>query len=245
LRPAEHLTGPHEYQAPGPGDLRSPCPFLNTLANHGYVNRDGRYISWSAAAKGIHEGYNFTWFQSYFIASAGFYTGIAHHLNPFWFDLEEQSLHRPWLVEHDASLTRLNWPDNNHNPNDKLVDQLLSLASSPGGLSARDFALHRINREAELNYKLNPIRHILSTGEVGLILPTIGRGEGSVLPPNPADRVIPKDWAYSFFHNERIPDDWVKPAKQTDPNTVNSCSQRVRDEMDKLRAQGYPKTTKS
>ena len=24
----------HDYKAPGPNDLRSPCPFLNTLANH-------------------------------------------------------------------------------------------------------------------------------------------------------------------------------------------------------------------
>ncbi|KAF8327865.1 uncharacterized protein EI90DRAFT_3066084 [Cantharellus anzutake] len=24
----------HEYRDPGPDDLRSPCPFLNALANH-------------------------------------------------------------------------------------------------------------------------------------------------------------------------------------------------------------------
>jgi hypothetical protein len=34
LKPADHLVGPHEYQAPKPGDLRAPCPFLNTMANH-------------------------------------------------------------------------------------------------------------------------------------------------------------------------------------------------------------------
>ena len=27
----------HEYRAPGPGDYRSPCPALNTMANHGYM----------------------------------------------------------------------------------------------------------------------------------------------------------------------------------------------------------------
>jgi hypothetical protein len=25
----------HPYQAPGPGDIRGPCPALNTLASHG------------------------------------------------------------------------------------------------------------------------------------------------------------------------------------------------------------------
>lgn len=30
------------WQAPGPNDLRSPCPVLNSLANHGILPRDGR-----------------------------------------------------------------------------------------------------------------------------------------------------------------------------------------------------------
>lgn len=31
----------HPYIAPGPNDLRGPCPGLNTLANHGYLPRGG------------------------------------------------------------------------------------------------------------------------------------------------------------------------------------------------------------
>lgn len=34
----------HQYEAPGPNDSRSPCPALNTLANHGYLPRDGKNI---------------------------------------------------------------------------------------------------------------------------------------------------------------------------------------------------------
>lgn len=33
-----------EYRAPTPTDLRSPCPVLNSLANHGYIARSGRNI---------------------------------------------------------------------------------------------------------------------------------------------------------------------------------------------------------
>ena len=33
------------YQAPRPGDSRSPCPALNCLANHGYLPRDGKNIT--------------------------------------------------------------------------------------------------------------------------------------------------------------------------------------------------------
>lgn len=31
----------HPYVAPGPGDIRGPCPGLNTLANHGYLPHNG------------------------------------------------------------------------------------------------------------------------------------------------------------------------------------------------------------
>lgn len=33
-----------EYRRGGPNDLRGPCPFVNSLANHGYIARDGRNI---------------------------------------------------------------------------------------------------------------------------------------------------------------------------------------------------------
>jgi len=32
------------YAAPVDGDLRSPCPLINSLANHGYINRNGQNI---------------------------------------------------------------------------------------------------------------------------------------------------------------------------------------------------------
>ena len=33
------VSGAHAWQAPGPNDLRGPCPGLNALANHGYFPR--------------------------------------------------------------------------------------------------------------------------------------------------------------------------------------------------------------
>ncbi|KAJ7167707.1 Chloroperoxidase [Mycena filopes] len=41
-RAATPATG--EWAAPGPNDVRGPCVGLNTLANHGYLPRDGRNI---------------------------------------------------------------------------------------------------------------------------------------------------------------------------------------------------------
>lgn len=35
------VTGDHVWVAPRPSDLRGPCPGLNVLANHGYIQRNG------------------------------------------------------------------------------------------------------------------------------------------------------------------------------------------------------------
>ncbi|EUC31640.1 hypothetical protein COCCADRAFT_6478 [Bipolaris zeicola 26-R-13] len=34
-------SGDHRYIAPGPNDLRGPCPGINVMANHGYLPRNG------------------------------------------------------------------------------------------------------------------------------------------------------------------------------------------------------------
>ena len=52
----------HKYIAPGPTDRRGVCPGLNTLANHGYVSRDG-ITTWAEAGNAIQTalglGYDF------------------------------------------------------------------------------------------------------------------------------------------------------------------------------------------
>jgi hypothetical protein len=35
------VTGEHAWVAPGPNDIRGPCPGLNALANHGYFPHNG------------------------------------------------------------------------------------------------------------------------------------------------------------------------------------------------------------
>ena len=35
------VSNAHAYKAPGPTDLRGPCPAMNAVANHGYIARNG------------------------------------------------------------------------------------------------------------------------------------------------------------------------------------------------------------
>ncbi|KIW68108.1 hypothetical protein PV04_04075 [Phialophora macrospora] len=43
------------YARSGPNDLRGPCPLINSLANHGYINRDGRNIPASQLNAAMNE----------------------------------------------------------------------------------------------------------------------------------------------------------------------------------------------
>src|ERR1700744_127014 len=43
------------YAPSGPNDKRSPCPLINSLANHGYINRDGRNIHASQLNAAMNE----------------------------------------------------------------------------------------------------------------------------------------------------------------------------------------------
>jgi hypothetical protein len=46
------------WTAPGPNDLRGPCPCMNTMANHGFINHSGRDLYVPDIMKGLAEGMN-------------------------------------------------------------------------------------------------------------------------------------------------------------------------------------------
>lgn len=64
----------HQFQAPGPTDVRGICPTLNALANHGYISRDG-ITSFAEAANAVQTGYGFTYSLSVFLSALGLMAG--------------------------------------------------------------------------------------------------------------------------------------------------------------------------
>ncbi|KAH7094493.1 Peroxidase, family 2-domain-containing protein [Paraphoma chrysanthemicola] len=87
------------FSPPGAGDVRSPCPGLNALANHGFLHHNGRNMTIPHLIKGLSEGLNI---GPDFTASLG---GLALRAAPNpasgAFDLNELI-----AVEHDASISR-------------------------------------------------------------------------------------------------------------------------------------------
>jgi hypothetical protein len=220
----------HDFKEPGSNDLRSPCPFLNTLANHGYINRDGKHVTWWSTTTAIHNVYHLSWFVAGLLSLSGVFTGLVMNWNPFWFDLGVLRTHKSYLVESDASLTRGNWPGNNWEPDETLVKEILDKASSPVGLGHEGFAEHRVAQEAKLNYKVGVIRNTIGTGNCGIIIPTIGRGSDI-----PEERKISPAWAKSFFAEGRLPSDWSRQKHLVTIDAVNTATSLVKNQMEKIR----------
>lgn len=103
----------HQWLPPKKTDSRSPCPALNTAANHNYLPRNGRNLTIRTIATGIKECYNISWGLAFMLTVGGFImlrlNGIGRGwINPM-IDLEELAAHN--VLEHNASLTRLDFDE--------------------------------------------------------------------------------------------------------------------------------------
>ncbi|KAF4821847.1 putative sterigmatocystin biosynthesis peroxidase stcC [Colletotrichum siamense] len=91
----------HPYIPPTASDRRSPCPALNILANHGYINRNGSFITEESATVAQMQAFNFSRAVAAGPVPAAFKyatTGVngTFHLD----DLAQKPL------DHDGSLSR-------------------------------------------------------------------------------------------------------------------------------------------
>ncbi|KAH6983925.1 Chloroperoxidase [Ilyonectria destructans] len=135
-----------QYIAPTPGiESRSPCPGLNSLANHDILPRDGRHITYKQMSHAIQHAYNLA------PSLADQLTASAVQLDQGrgWIDLHD--LNALNVIQHDASFTR---PDiafcaDQSFPDPDLVDRFLAHASNGTSLSLDDIAYFSGLRRAE------------------------------------------------------------------------------------------------
>jgi hypothetical protein len=85
--------------------VRSPCPALNSLANHGILPQDGRNYTIPILVKALGEGLNI----SAEVATTLSTFGLSTSSNPASgaFNLDDLNKHN--AVEHDASLSRMDF----------------------------------------------------------------------------------------------------------------------------------------
>ncbi|KAF9476626.1 hypothetical protein BDN70DRAFT_157817 [Pholiota conissans] len=69
-----HIAKDHEYQRAPSGASRSPCPALNTLANHGFIRRAGSDLKFFDLLRAIVLVYNLSYPLSFLLTAGAFIT---------------------------------------------------------------------------------------------------------------------------------------------------------------------------
>lgn len=213
---------------------RGPCPGLNILANHGYINRDGRNISIDDVARvgeevlgistGIlkHTGISFVAGGLQTAIQAG---EIAFNLFDLTtFDNDGSFFYNDKALEHDQAYSRFNAT---------LVDQLLERAVN-GLINFDDLLSYRTERVVDSRQR-NPKNNFDAVPdevmEVNLLLiASVGATDESL-------QFIRADYIESFFLEGRIPDDYVTrqqrglPPFSTEHPVFDTLMQRATDSL--------------
>ncbi|KAG7088824.1 hypothetical protein E1B28_012780 [Marasmius oreades] len=186
----------HSWQAPGPNDSRGPCPGLNTLANHGFLPRDGRNISISTILKAGYEGYHIEAEILTLAAKVGLLTSDQ----PTTFALNDLKAHG--VIEHDASLSR---QDVALGDNVRFNETIFStLANSNPGSDVYNITSAGQVQHARLADSLKNNPNVTNTDTTLFIRSAESAFYLSVM-GDPVQGVAPKNFVQIFFREERLP----------------------------------------
>ncbi|GJC87646.1 putative sterigmatocystin biosynthesis peroxidase stcC [Colletotrichum liriopes] len=190
----------HTWRAPGGNDRRAPCPLLNSLANHGYLPRNGQNISVDALIEGMHAGLNLREDAKLFFRLQGNKALEASSTgNKNTFHLSDLNKHN--LIEHDASLSRADiYFGDNWSFNQTIFDETksywpsatISISDAAKALVARQKSAEKVN--PEFNLPLDG--HTNSLGQTAMYLGLFGDYD---------DGNANRSWVEYFFENERLP----------------------------------------
>lgn len=212
----------HKYLKPIKGQSRSPCPALNTLANHGYLPREGKSITQEMLVDGLHSAFNVDpkFVEKLAKQAFGGLFPVPALIRPKTLDLE--TLAKNGVIVHNASLTR---PDMGPNYSPEVVPSMVEalLADSPNDwIYPRTILKTRERREAESkrargdrsvgNTGLSVQAQTLAYGEAALLLLALN-GTGRDIPKNDPNMrqwpVVPKKAMRTWLLEERLPDGFV------------------------------------
>jgi len=213
----------HEWRPQQPGDVRSPCPALNTLANHGYLPRDGKQLTASVLIRGLEEGYGLSGPLANVLAIGG--VALLGQLGTF--GLNDLARHN--RIEHDASLGHRDTKGRDEyaplSPDSTLVKQFLDHANDGRLMTVEDVARARVLRESQCP-ALNNLHAEVARGEMAIAL-------GLFSEPNSDRQGIPVDMLRNWFSQERLPDGW-KPTHTQGLLETMRTSRQIFNEMKRI-----------
>jgi hypothetical protein len=174
--------------------VRSPCPCINALANHGILPHNGKGITKEMAIKAMVSSINFNHTLGSIFAMAGVAANPDHSAHTF--DLDHVDKHN-W-IEHDVSLSRKDTAFGSNSKFDK--EQFDKFLAVYGDKEATDFATaskarymrvqesKAAHEEEGKEFTYGIKEAIMSYGETALYLNLLGH-----------DGIAPLEWVRIFF----------------------------------------------
>ncbi|KAI0893638.1 Cloroperoxidase [Annulohypoxylon nitens] len=211
------------WQAPGPNDVRAPCPMLNTLANHGFLPHSGKGITANKTIDALFNALNIEKDLGQLLFNFAATTNPTP--NATYFDLDHLSRHN--VLEHDGSLSR---QDAYFGPADVFNEAVFNQTKSywTGDTITIQMASNaRVARLMTSNltnpeYSLSDLGSAFSIGESAAYVAILGDKKSGT---------VPKTWVEYLFEKERLPYE-LGFAKAKEPFTqddLGDMSQRIVD----------------
>ncbi|KAI7267204.1 Cloroperoxidase [Hortaea werneckii] len=212
----------HEWAPAGPDDFRGPCPMLNTLANHGFLPHDGKNLTQEVVTKGLGDGLNFapaltqTMFKQALPAN-------PDYPNATTFNLDQLNRHN--VLEHDASLSRLDaYNGNNHVFNQLVFDETKKYWTEPI-ITAEHIANSKLARMLQSKatnpeYRFTNTTESFSIGEI--LAPFIAFGDAQ-------NATVRRDLTVYFFEFERLPVElgWRRKDEETPLSAIVDLMEKL------------------
>jgi hypothetical protein len=200
----------HPWQAPGPGDLRGPCPGLNTAANHGYLPRSG-VVNPIQLFVGAFQALSLSPDLCAVLATLSFL--FKGDLTTLTLSIGTRNglgggLGDHGVLEGDASVTRDDaYFGNGWSPVRSKIELLKQEMIQYGGGEITPYQLAKSrkrafddSRENNPNFDFNPWRMLVAYGESGFVMRAL---RGDLLH-------FGVDDIHSWFVTERFPPGWSR-----------------------------------
>ncbi|KAK6212589.1 hypothetical protein LQW54_005174 [Pestalotiopsis sp. IQ-011] len=205
------------------GDVRGPCPMLNTLANHGYLPHSGKDITVNTTIDALGRALNIDAELAIFLHNFAITTNPTPNATIFSLD----NLSRHDILEHDASLSRADyyWTEDAHSFNQTVFDETKSywkdVIDIPQAAAAR-IARIKTSQATNPNFTLSDLGSDFSVGEAAAYIIVLG------------DRVsgtVEKTVVEYLFENERLPTavGWKRPVEPIGEDVLSNGMDRVRN----------------
>ncbi|KAM3068447.1 hypothetical protein ACMFMG_009586 [Clarireedia jacksonii] len=188
----------HAWQAPSKDAVRGPCPMLNSLANHGYLPRDGKNIDLNTTVDALGTALNIDEQFAEFLYSEAITTN-PDYPNATVFSLANLVTHD--ILEHDASLSRVDYYFGNPQPfNQKIFDQTRSywtedIINVTMAANAR-YARVQTSNATNPTFGLSDLGREFGYGESAAYIGILG---------NKTSGTVRKNIVEYLFLNERLP----------------------------------------